>query len=131
MQVLFTPSARAQLLSAIKAIRRHSQIAARKFRTQAERSLKRLSRFPQSGAVILEFPDLPYREIDIKPYRFFYRVREDTVWIVALWHGAQYPTNPRTRSSGSGERLSQESHSAGVINDHLDRVSRRVPPREL
>jgi toxin ParE1/3/4 len=94
VQVLFTPSARAQLLSAIKVIRRHSRTAARKFRNQAERSLKRMSRFPQSGAVILEFPDLPYREIDIKPYRFFYRVREDTIWIVALWHGAQIHDEP-------------------------------------
>jgi toxin ParE1/3/4 len=60
-------------------------------------STGRLSRFPQSGAVILEFPDLPYREIYIKSYRFFDRVREDTVWIVALWHGAQIPDEPDAR----------------------------------
>jgi plasmid stabilization system protein ParE len=94
VQVLFTPSARAQFLSAIKVILRNNESAARKFRRQAERTLKRLSRFPQSGAVILEFPDLPYREIYIKPYRFFYRIREDAVWIVALWHGAQIPDEP-------------------------------------
>ena len=33
-------------------------------------------------------------DADLKPYRFFYRVREDTAWIVALWHGAQIPDEP-------------------------------------
>jgi len=92
VKVLLTPSARAQFLNAIKTIRRNNQTAARRFRIQAEKTLKRLSRFPSSGAVILE---LPYREIYIKPHRFFYRVREDTVWIVALSHGAQVPDEPR------------------------------------
>jgi toxin ParE1/3/4 len=94
VEVVFTPSARVQFLSAIKTIRRNNQTAARKFRLQAEKTLKRLSRFPQSGAMILEFPELPYRETYIKPYRFFYRVRDDTVWIVAVWHGAQIPDEP-------------------------------------
>jgi toxin ParE1/3/4 len=91
VQVLFTPSARIQFLNAIKMIRGNNLSAARKFRLQAEKALKRLARFPRSGAVVPEFPDLPYREIFIKPYRFFYHVREDNVWIVALWHGAQIP----------------------------------------
>jgi toxin ParE1/3/4 len=94
VDVLFTPSARVQFPTAIKTIRRNNQTAARNFRLQAEKTLKRLRRFPRSGAVIFEFPELPYREIDVKPYRFFYRVREDTVWIVALWHGAQTPDDP-------------------------------------
>ena len=94
MDVLFTPSARVQFLSAIKTIRRDNQTAARRFRLQAEKTLNRLARFPRSGSVILEFPELPYREIYVKPYRFFYRDREDTVWIVALWHGAHIPDEP-------------------------------------
>jgi len=94
VQVLFTPSARVQFFTAIKTIRRNSQTAARRFRLQSEKSLKRLSRFPRSGAVILEFPELPYREIYVKPYPFFYRVRGETVWIVALWHAAQMPDEP-------------------------------------
>ena len=98
MKVLFTPSARAQFLNAIKTIQRNNQTAARRFRIQVEKTLKRLSRFPRSGAVILEFPELPYRETYIKPYRFFYRVREAAVWIVALWHGAQIPDEPADTS---------------------------------
>ena len=94
MEVLFTPSARAGFLAAIAAIRRNNRDAARKFYRKATSSLKRLSRFPDSGAIIAELPELPYREICVKPYRFFYRVRGETVWIVALWHGAQVPEEP-------------------------------------
>ena len=47
-----------------------------------------------SGRIIPEFPDLPHREVIISPYRFFYRVEKKTVWIVAVWHGAQEVDNP-------------------------------------
>jgi len=58
--------------------------------------LKRLSHLPQSGTVVMEFPELPYREVSIKPYRFFYRAREDIVWIVALRHCAQIRDEPKS-----------------------------------
>ena len=48
----------------------------------------------------MEFPELPYREVYIKPYRFFYRIREDKVWMVALWRTVlRYPTNPRAHKA--------------------------------
>ncbi len=100
MDVRFTPSARAQFLAAIASIRRHSPPAARGFRERAERGLKRLRRFPASGAMVAEFPDLPYRELFIEPYRFFYRVRDATVWVVAVWHGAQIPEEPASPGDG-------------------------------
>jgi hypothetical protein len=31
----------------------------------------------------------------VAPYRFFYRVADKTVWVVAVWHGAQIPEEPR------------------------------------
>lgn len=94
MDVRFTPSARVQFLHAVETIRRHNPAAAQRFRQRAGTALKRLSRFPDSGAAVAEFPDLPYREVYIKHYRFFHRVRGDTVWIVAVWHGAQLPDEP-------------------------------------
>ena len=100
MKVVFTPSARIQFLAEVETIRRNHRGAARKFRVEAGKALKRLSRFPLSGAVVFEFPELPHREIDIRPYRFFYRVREETVWIVALWHGAQVPDEPAGAGRG-------------------------------
>jgi len=94
LKILFTPTARIQFLSAISHIRRDKPSAATQFRQRAEKSLKRLLEYPDSGRSIPEFPELPYRELIVPPYRFFYRVKDDIVWIVAVWHGAQLPEEP-------------------------------------
>ena len=95
MRVRFTPSARAQFLSALAYIRRDKPSAAIRFRDRTETVLRRLEDFPESGRIIPEFPELPYREVIVSPYRFFYRIKDDVVWIVAVWHGAQFPKEPR------------------------------------
>ncbi|HEX3481500.1 MAG TPA: type II toxin-antitoxin system RelE/ParE family toxin [Kofleriaceae bacterium] len=94
MKIQFTPSARRQFLAALQYIRRDDPLAARNFRKKAELHLRRLGRFPESGRVVPEFPDLPHREVIVAPYRFFYRVDDRKVWIVAVWHGAQLPEDP-------------------------------------
>ena len=94
MKVRFTPSARRQFLNAIAYIHQDNPTAALRFRLLAERKLRRLEQFPQSGRIVPEFPDLPYREVIVRAYRFFYRVEGDVVWIVAIWHGAQLPDRP-------------------------------------
>ena len=94
MKVLFTPSGRDQFLAAIAYIYRDNPVAAVEFRHKAEKALARLRKFPQSGRVLPEFPDLPFREVIVTPYRFFYRVKGKNVWVVAVWHGAQLPGEP-------------------------------------
>jgi toxin ParE1/3/4 len=94
VKIVFTPSARDQFLRALAYIRRDKPSAAVSFRNKAEKALSRLQDFPDSGRTLPEFPDIHYREVIVHPYRFFYRVKEDVVWIVALWHGAQLPGNP-------------------------------------
>lgn len=94
MTVQFTPAARLQFLSALAYIRQDNPSAAIRFRNKAELGLRRLEKFPASGRVISEFPELPYREVIVAPYRFFYRVEGRFVWIVAVWHGAQLPGVP-------------------------------------
>ena len=94
MRVRFTPTGRAQFLAAIAYIRRENPPAAVRFRQRAEQALRRLEQFPESGRVVPEFLDLPYREVIVSPYRFFYRIKEVTVWVVAVWHGAQPPEEP-------------------------------------
>jgi plasmid stabilization system protein ParE len=94
MKVQFTPSARSQFLSALSYIRRDKPSAAVNFRNRTEEILRRLENFPESGRIIPEFPELPYREVIISPYRFFYKIKADVVWIVAVWHGAQLPNEP-------------------------------------
>jgi len=94
VKVRFTPSARAQFLAAIVYIYRDNPAAARAFRRKAGKALSRLQRFPRSGRTLPEFPDLPSREVIVPPYRFFYRVEGNAVWVVAVWHGDQLPEEP-------------------------------------
>jgi len=89
MLIKFTPSARTQFLDGISNIKQDNPIAAQNFRQHAEEVLRRLIDFPDSGKAIREFPDLPFREVVVAPYRFFYRVKEDVIWIVSVWHSAQ------------------------------------------
>ena len=51
--------------------------------TPQDEALARLGDFPDSGRVVPEFPNLPFREVIVDPYRFFYRVKAGTVWVVA------------------------------------------------
>ncbi len=94
MRILFTPAARSQFLAALAYIREDSPTAAAAFHRKTEESLSRLKKFPKSGRRLPEFPDLPFREVLVNPYRFFYRAKDDTVWIVGVWHGAQLPREP-------------------------------------
>jgi len=95
VKVLFTPAARKDFLAALAYIREDNPPAASRFREIAEKVLSRLEQFPESGRIIPEFPELPYREVIIPPYRFFYRVEVKNIWIVAVWHGAQLAKKPR------------------------------------
>ena len=95
MKILLSPSARTHFLEALDHIRRDNPWAARRFRQRAEVVLRRLGKFSKSGRALPEFPELPYRELVITPYRFFYRIRGKTIWIVAVWHGAQLPEEPK------------------------------------
>jgi len=94
VKVKFTPSARTHFLSALPYIRQDKPSAAVNFRNRTEKILRRLEDFPESERIIPEFPELPYREVVISPYRFFYKIKIDVVWIVAVWHGAQVPQEP-------------------------------------
>lgn len=94
MKIFFSPSARAQILSAVAYMHRENPSAARAFHDKATKELLRLRKFPKSGRVLPEFPDLPFREVIVPPYRFFYRIKENIVWIVACRHSAQIPGSP-------------------------------------
>lgn len=94
MRVRFTPAAREHFLAAVGYILSDDPVAAASFRKRVERTLRRLVRFPESGRLIPEFPDLPFRELVFPPYRFFYRVQARTIWVVAVWHDAQRPGKP-------------------------------------
>jgi len=94
VKLQFAPSGRIQFLKAVSYTHQDNLQAAVKFRNRAEQILRHLTQYPESGRLILEFPDLPFREVIVAPYRFFYRREGKTVWVVACWHGAQLPTEP-------------------------------------
>ena len=103
-KIVFTPSAREQFLSALAYIREDDPSAALAFRHKAGESLSRLRQFPESGHVLPEFPQLPFREVIVLPYRFFYSAKGDAVWVVAMWHGAQLPDEPPDVTGGQAAR---------------------------
>lgn len=94
MKVRFALSARRDFLARLEYIHRENRPAAIALRREVEKRLRRLERFPESGRRIPEFADLPYREVIVQPFRFFYRVEGEVVWIVAVWHEAQIPDEP-------------------------------------
>jgi toxin ParE1/3/4 len=101
LKILFTPTARAQFLAAVAYIRHENPPAAIAFRDRAATALKRLEKFPESGRTLPEFPDLPFREVIVPPYRFFYRIKGKTVWIVACYHSARLPQAPVESAGGN------------------------------
>ena len=90
----FVPSAWAAFESAFDSLLYKNPFAAERFRDQVLRALERIERFPQLGHYIPEFPDEPFREIIVGPYRFFYCTEGESIWIVAVWHGAQLASGP-------------------------------------
>jgi toxin ParE1/3/4 len=96
LKILFTPTGRRQFLEAIAYIHWDNPSAAASFRQKAEKILSRLKEFPESGRLVPEFSDLPFREVIVRPYRFFYRTKNKTVWVIAVWHSAQLPEEPES-----------------------------------
>jgi len=94
LKLLFTPTGREQFLAAPAYIRRDHPEAAKALRKKVETELRRLLAFPHSGRFLSEFPDLPYREVAVSPYRFFYLATGSVIWVVAVWHSAQMPEEP-------------------------------------
>jgi plasmid stabilization system protein ParE len=94
VRVLFTPAARAQFLDALAYIHAESPAGAQGVLERSQAALRQLSEFPESGHPLPEFPELPHREVLVEPYRFFYRITSEAVWIVGIWHGRQLPDDP-------------------------------------
>jgi toxin ParE1/3/4 len=102
VKVRFTPSAREHFLDAVTYTRSNNPLAAARFGARAGKVLRRLTPHPASGRKIPEFPAVPHREVIVAPYRFFYRVHGNVVWIVAVWDGAQLPDDPAGSATSEG-----------------------------
>ncbi len=100
LPVRVTPAADGEFLAVVAHIGADSPSAAVAFKDKALHALSRLGPFPASGRAVPEYPALPFREVIVAPCRFFYQVRVDAVWIVAVWHGAQLVNPPENGVSG-------------------------------
>lgn len=94
VKVRFTSQAERQFLAEVRYLLERDRSAARAFHERAVAIADLLRQYPAAGYVIPELPDLPHREVSAPPYRFFYRVVESTVWIIAVWHSRQRPDEP-------------------------------------
>ena len=56
--------------------------AAKRYVQRVFEAVDRLGRFPNSGSIPPEIPDLPYRQIVVPPCRIFYRAEEKHVFIL-------------------------------------------------
>ena len=84
LRVTFTRAADAESLAVVASIGADSPSVAVAFKDKALHTLSRLGDFPESGRTVTEYPALPFREVIVAPYRFFYQVRVDAVWIAAV-----------------------------------------------
>ena len=88
-QVVWSPSALADVDAIAEYIARDSADQAALFTTRLFEATDRLQDYPLSGRVIPEIGDVSWREIPCGPYRIMYRVEGDQVWIVGVVHGAR------------------------------------------
>lgn len=56
--------------------------------------VKELADHPLIGRKVPEFPEKNFREIIFQDYRIIYRVKEETVEIGLIWHGARILQEP-------------------------------------
>ena len=56
--------------------------AAKRYVQRVFEAVDRLERFPNSGSIPPEIPDLPYRQLVVPPCRIFYRVEKEHVFIL-------------------------------------------------
>lgn len=98
MMVRFTPSARKAYLEILFYLDQRNPLACERLMMRVERSLDRLQAFPNLGHFIPEYPDESYRQVIVDPYRFFYCIEGDMLWIVDVWHGRQLPDPPSLRT---------------------------------
>jgi len=63
--------------------------AAKRYVQRVFTAVDRLERFPRSGSIPPEIPDLPYRQVVVPPCRIFYRAEKEHVFILYVMRSDQ------------------------------------------
>ena len=94
MIIIWSPSAAAEL----DAIRNYVATDSPRYADLIVRrillAVERLTDFPDSGRIVPDRPDRILREVVVSPYRIVYRVRDETVEIVAVFHARRLFPSP-------------------------------------
>jgi plasmid stabilization system protein ParE len=94
--IVWSPQAIADVESIKTFISRDSELYAQLVVARLVSAVERVGEFPDSGRVVPELGDPAIREILWRNYRIVYRIREASVEIVTVFHGAMlFPERPK------------------------------------
>ena len=91
MRVRYTPRVRADLEGIFSYLDSRNPIAARSVKREIERSAAALALLPYLGGVIDRSPEFRSLRAGRYPYRLYYRIRNNEVWIVHIRHASRRP----------------------------------------
>jgi toxin ParE1/3/4 len=97
-KIIFSEPAIDDLENIVRFIAHNNQPAAARFGGKLIESVRNLASFPRIGRVVPEQNDENIRETILKPYRIFYRVKDDVriIEVIRFWHAARgEPEIPR------------------------------------
>lgn len=89
MKVVWTEEAQAHLDGIYRYIATDAPLYAQWMVDKLTRRSEQLSVHPHSGRVVPEYHDAMLRELIVFPYRLIYRLRNDRLDIIAVFHGAR------------------------------------------
>jgi len=90
-KIIFSEPAIDDLESIVRFIAQDNQEAGARFGGKLIESVRHLAKFPRIGRVVPEQNDENIREIISKPYRIFYRAKDEmkVVEVIRFWHAAR------------------------------------------
>ena len=93
MRIIYTDEAVQQLQHIYEYIKQDNQGNAQSFIEKILRKISSINTFPYAHRKVPEYEDERLRELIIKPYRVIYLVKEDSINIVTILHGARILPN--------------------------------------
>ncbi len=88
-RLIWTEPALADLEAIAEVIALDKPDAAKKYTRRVFEAVARLGKFPNSGSIPPEIPDLAYRQLVVPPCRIFYRTEKGTVYILFMMRSEQ------------------------------------------
>jgi toxin ParE1/3/4 len=86
-EIAWTGEAESNLLTIYEYVAHDSPAIAGRIIRELVDSAERLSEFPLSGRSVEELKEQGVRELVVAPYRIAYKVTDQTVAILKVWHG--------------------------------------------